>query len=336
MARKVLAAKKKGTSTRAADAPAKKAGAKAAAPSSVVVRAPAFSVHAPAESAAERNLKCLFFGEVGVGKTTLGASAREVKSMQDVLFIDAEAGELSLAGMRSLDVITISTYKALARIFDWLHLQVAAKGDEARLLELQKPFIGDGRVRHYKTVVIDSLSEVQKYLMYQLLGIDIGKAKLDSEPETAQQRDWLASADMIRLLVRSFRDLPMHVIFICAEEPNDLGKLEPKLPGKLSGEVPGFMDIVGYLAKVKGKDEDTRRLHLAAGNKKWKSKHRFRNLPDLNYLEDPTMEGLLALDRKDATATNGNPNPATTTKRKQAGEGQAARRGGAVRRRRRG
>ncbi len=284
--------------------------------SSPVTKAPAFTIHNPVDTVEERFLKVLVYGDFGVGKTYLSASAVDVDSMRDVLFIDAEAGEMSLTGVDGVDVITIGTYKQLARIYEFLrlNLRLVREGKDDEALAHQQRFFEDQRVkepnrlRKYRTVVIDSLSEVQKYLMYQLLDIQLGVTALDVEPEVAAQRDWLASADMIRLLIRYMRDLPVHVVIVCSEDwDEDTNKMVPKLPGKLAKEIPGFMDIVGYLSKTKTKDEGwVRRLYLASGYPRWKSKHRFRNLPDLEYLDNPSLAGLVRLDREDASL-NGNP-----------------------------
>lgn len=282
-----------------------------------VTKAPSFIIERPA-AVPERNLKLLLHGDVGVGKTTFIASALEVPSMNDLLFLDAEAGDMSLAGL-PIDRVRISQYKQLARVAEFLrlHLRLIQQGKFDEALAHQQRHFGDSlpdpdRLRRYRTLGVDSLSEVQKYLMYQLLDIEIGKDALDIEPEVAAQRDWLAGADMIRLLIRTFRDLPMNVIFACAQQPTDVGtknkpaiRMEPRLPGKLAGEVPGFMDIVGYMEKKKLADGTwRRRMYLASGYEGWVSKHRFRNLPDLEYVDNASMATLLALAEENETGSN--------------------------------
>lgn len=43
--------------------------------------------------------------------------------------------------------------------------------------------------RKFRTVITDSLTEAQKYCMYQLLGIDPLKQKIDAEPDSAEWKD---------------------------------------------------------------------------------------------------------------------------------------------------
>lgn len=283
---------------------------------------PPFLVGRPM-SAEERWLNLLIYGDYGAGKTTLAASAHDVESMRDVFLIAAEAGDLSIASRKKIGVVGITTYRMLARIYEYLRLYCRYRdaGDDDKLLELaikyHDPSSGPEPTvaPHYYTVIIDSLSEVQKYLMYQLLGITIGEAPLDEELIAAQTQDWQVQIEMFRMLIRSFRDLPMHVIFVLQEEDTTPrapqgkvqkpSKYQPRLPGKLAKEVQGFMDMVGYLQhkKVPGgegeKLRDQRRLYLASGYPFWSSKHRFEHV-QVDYLDNPTMSSILELDRKEA------------------------------------
>jgi hypothetical protein len=146
---------------------------------------------------------------------------------------------------------------------------------------------------HFQTIVVDSLSEVQKYCMYHILGVQIGSQRLDFEPPTAEFKQWGQDSEMMRLLVRSLRDLPMNVIFVCmGQEIEGVGKRtvhRPNLPGKLVVEVPGFLDMVGFLyaSDPDDKGEVHRRLHLQQ-NQAFAAKNRFSAITQA-YIDDPTM-----------------------------------------------
>jgi hypothetical protein len=134
--------------------------------------------------------------------------------------------------------------------------------------------------------------------MYQLLGIKIGEFELDIPPDQPEWSEWGKSAEMIRLLVRSFRDLPIHTIFVCARgEEQDQTKryhYAPLLPGKLANEIQGFFDTVGFM--VAGPMEGggmLRRLWLEPGQT-FKAKNRFTNFKG-SYLDNPTMADLMKL-----------------------------------------
>lgn len=252
----------------------------------------------------ERRLKALFYGNYGVGKTTLAATAQDVPGMKDVLFIDAESGDMSLAD-HDVDTITISSYSQFARVYEFLRLHCKARdaNDYETLNKLEMHFKGLDKppstksVKKYNTVVIDSITEVQKYCMYQLLGVSVGEYELDMEPQPAQFAEWGKSAEMIRLLVRSFRNLPMHVIIVAAEQTNeDETKRQiksPALPGKLAKEIQGFLDVVGYLVAARVADDGSlkRRLWLEPG-KSFDAKTRLQWIK-APYIDEPTLTKIM-------------------------------------------
>lgn len=269
--------------------------------------APAFKIVSAKQR--KRYLNALIYGDYGVGKTTLSATAAEVPEMQRAIFVSAEAGDESIKDF-DLDIVDISNFAQFARVHEFLRLHcrlrdawVEAKDEESllKLKKLEAMFTGAdvediNEPNIYKTVIVDSLTEVQKYCMYQLLGIQVGSFALDMEPETPQWAEWGKSAEMIRLLVRSFRDLPMNTIFVCARaEDQDHAKryhYKPLLPGKLANEVQAFFDVVGYLiaAPTEGGDMH-RRLWLEPGQT-FQAKNRFRNF-DGRYLDNPSMADLV-------------------------------------------
>lgn len=247
-------------------------------------------------------IKAAIYGPYGVGKTTFAASAADVEDMGDVIVADAESGEMSIEDER-IDVIPTSNFGQFARIFEFLrlHCQLRDKGDLEKMAALESKFKGYAVTtpKHYNTVIIDSLTEVQKYCMYQLLGINIGTQALDLEPESPEFKEWGRSREMIGLLIRSFRDLPMHVIIVCSEDrvQNEKKQFvsEPNLPGKLSLDIQGFVDIVGYLVASPASEggEQQRRLYLAPG-KTYAAKNRIKGWNG-TYLDNPTMSKLFEL-----------------------------------------
>jgi hypothetical protein len=273
--------------------------------------------------ASEKWLKILIYGVYGVGKTFLSVTADEVEEMRDVLFINAESGELSIPD--GIDKVDVYNYATVARVFEFLRLHVRYRDEknEKGLKELQDRLFDrtklkdPDRIRHFRTVIIDSLTEVQTYLMYQLLNVNPDKWMLDVTPESPEFKEWGQSSEMIQLLVRLFRDLKMNVIFVTSEqEVSDNNKLlkRPNLPGKLAGKVQGFLDVVGYLDAATNADGDiVRRLWMQPGREKFQAKHRFRNHPTLRFIDDPTMQDLHNLTKEITNAPNQAPSSSNST-----------------------
>jgi hypothetical protein len=250
-------------------------------------------------------LNGLIYGEFGVGKSTLAASAADVPAMQDVLYIAAEAGEKVLvpfAKAGHLTVVRVSTYATIARVYEWLvlHCRYRDAGDMEQLARLESLITGvtPEHPKQFRTVVLDSLTEIQVYLMYQLMNINIGTSRLDLPPDSPEFKEWGQSSEMIKLLIRSFRDLRLNVIIVCSmEEKEDERKRQLKrllLPGKLATSVQGFLDVVGFLEKAKTDTGYAWRLHLTSGQS-FHAKNRFGpNAPA--YLDAPTMKALYDLN----------------------------------------
>ncbi len=263
----------------------------------------------------ERFLKLLIYGTYGVGKTTLAVSSLAVPSMRDVIMINAEAGDLSVDQSKDLDAITVQKFTTLGRINEYLkqHCKARDENDKEFLIkseallrgveesEIKKP-------RKYRTVILDSLSELEVYCMNQLLGIT-DTTRLDEETNSAEWSEYKKNNTMILRVVRAFRDLPMHVIFTCAEKYNQdetkKYKYVPDMTGQLSKKIQGMMDMVGYYVQGKDGDKIQRRLYvMPSGLGKYDAKHRYQDFKG-EFFTDPTIDTMLrevGLLNKDGTA----------------------------------
>lgn len=211
-------------------------------------------------------VKIIVYGRTGVGKTRFAATA------PDVLFIDAEAGTLSIAD-KPIDVVTIQDFNQLDEVFDFL-----LKGDHK-----------------YKSVVIDSLTEVQLKCMDNIIKSEVEK-KPDRDPDVPTQQNWGKSFNQIRKLIRKFRDLPMNVIFVCEAKDNkdeETGIIYtvPALPGQLANKIPGYMDIVGYMDLRKDSEGNLIEKMLFRAVDRKDGKDRSGKLP--MAMENPTFKKIL-------------------------------------------
>ena len=238
--------------------------------------------------AAEGYINMLIFGESGVTKTRTAGSACAVPEMAPVLLIDFEGGTLSLAGdYGNVEVVRAMSWKKVDELY----------GD----LYNKNP---------YKTVILDSLTETQKFCMQEVMRETV-IAHPERDRDVPAQREWGKSGEQITRLVRALRDLPCNTIFtaLAHEQMNDSGvvvKIRPGLPGQLKGNVPGYMDIVAYMYKkevVSGPNRTNKILMLTRGTEKITAKDRSGKLPPL--LEAPTMQEIYNLMHRNGETGNG-------------------------------
>jgi hypothetical protein len=219
-------------------------------------------------------INLLVYGEPGVGKTRLAGSSSLVPEMCPVLLLDFEGGTLSLAGdMRDIDVVRPTSPEEIGNVYEVLF-------DD----------------NPYRTVIVDSLSELQKFLMKSLMR-DVVRKDPERDADIAGLREWGKNSEQVRTFVRAFRDLPCNVVFTAlAEESKDehsgITKTRPALPGKLKSEVAGYVDIVLYMYSKTftvqdSKERETKTLVLAHGQERQMAKDRTFTLPEV--MEAPTM-----------------------------------------------
>lgn len=277
---------------------------------STLVNTPLFKVET--FDTKETYLKLLVYGDYGVGKTFLAGTSCDVPQMSDVLLISAEAGDLTLQEHENLDIISCSSYKQIARTQEYLkhHCKARDAGDIDKLRELEAivrhcSITDIDEPKQYHTVLLDTLTEIEEYCMYQLLGIS-DVTRLDEETASPEWAEYKRNHNMIKRLIRSYRDLPMHVVFTCAQQwvqdETKKFKYSPQMTGKLSAQIQGFMDMVGYLVIGTPKEEETkdgiinnvpRRLYVQPGpSGKYSAKCRFSTFKGA-YFDNPTMESIL-------------------------------------------
>lgn len=220
------------------------------------------------------HMNILIYGESGVGKTRLAGSADSVPRMRKVLVIDLEGGTLTLEQNNpDVDIIRVKNWNEMQEVYDAL-------------------YAGD---HEYETVIIDSLTEVQKFNMYSVMANRVETSSAQVDIDAPDIRAWGINLEQMRKYVRAFRDLPINTIFTALvkddkDKRTGLTTRKPSLSGKLASEVAAFLDIVVYLY-MKEVDGEQTRLLLSSATDDVIAKDRTGKLPVV--IQNPTMETIL-------------------------------------------
>lgn len=265
------------------------------------------------EDGSTDRLNMIIYGAYGNGKTTLAASSADVDEMGDVLMIDIESGKLSIKDnprikhKECIDVIRVTNFQQMAYIVDQFlrpHVRLRDNpAEEKKLIELEAKFKGVApekikTPRRYNTVIIDSLTELDKLVTYELLGFSttgtLSDLIVDNDMEVAEFKEYKQNNQMMQLIVRAFRDLDTSTIFVVQEAyiQDEMKRMlySPALTGKLGKQVQGMVDIVGYLmvgTPKEGEKEAPRRLMLQPSNR-FDAKSRMSNFKE-PFIDQPTM-----------------------------------------------
>jgi phage nucleotide-binding protein len=217
-------------------------------------------------------LNGFFYGDSGVGKTTLLGTAADHPETGPILLVDCEGGDVTLRKRQEgVEVIRVNTIKEIDEIHEALFY---AKPDELK----------------WKSVGLDSISEIQDVDMRYIMKI-AHRDNANQDEEVPSPREYGKSRLHMRELVRAFRDLHMHVwITGLAWDKQEEGRPTrtiPNLTGKVAAEIPGFLGIVGHYRKER---DGSRILQLSGTPKIPFCKTRYPELGE--FIINPTIPNI--------------------------------------------
>ena len=174
------------------------------------------------------NYKILIYGDSGVGKTSL------YKDAKDTLVLDVEEGTSVLPEDSSVEVFQLQQWEDLQDIFTLLQ---------------------SGELK-YTNVILDSITEIQELCKDYVLR---SNPRRRISPDVPSQQDYGEISEKMRKMLRQFRALDCNTIYIARtkyvkdDETGEI-RVRPDVVGKLENDLPGAMDVVGYMtANAEGK-----------------------------------------------------------------------------------
>jgi hypothetical protein len=285
-------------------------------PPKMVRGKPPFQIERSTASSDSRWFKFLVYAEPGIGKTTLLGSAADIPDMRDILNIDCEKGDLVISDNDRIkepqyvleNRIQCNDFRTVAQVHDFLkaHCKHRDENNIDKLRETEAwlrgcPIEEIEQPKKFRSVMIDTLSEVDTYCNYSILGVTQEKVLDEATPsgdvEVAGWAEFRKNNQMMQMICRAFRDLPIHVLVSAhrtyAEDEKKRRYYSPALTGQLRTQVPGFFDMVGYMTTEKVGEVLERRMYVKpTGSTIFTAKNR-RPYFKADYFKDPTMTDIM-------------------------------------------
>jgi hypothetical protein len=205
------------------------------------------------EEKAEQYVKGAFYGHPGTGKTGLGVSA------PSPLIILTER-----QGMVHIREAAKRLKKPVPPVFlcenlDDLRLLIRAlRGDKSKPFAIKKEIDGQPKVMFKLdewplSISVDSITDIGKMVARSIDEQAPPKNGSDGLPAHTQNY-WQVLGDRMGNIIRDFRDLPFHVLFLALANDTESGDgetrtrwLGPSLPMKrLAGDLSAAVNVIGY------------------------------------------------------------------------------------------
>lgn len=221
----------------------------------------------------DRINSAIIFGEYGVGKTILAASASQIEDYAPVLIVDIEGSAAGVGRMYpEVDVVEVDSFEKLEAL-------------RVSLLKDDHP---------YKTVIFDTYN----------VGQNRAEAFFKAKPENLNNKfgAWADLKQWSINFVREMHHAPFMAIFIAhsqTEKDDNTGKLTTtvKIAGSAKTDVPAIPDLIGYLEFVPDEDGNPVRVLRVGRSSSIITKNRF-GLPDVIFptegSEGPTIMDIQA------------------------------------------
>jgi len=181
---------------------------------------------------------CLLYGEAGVGKTPYCGTLEACEKTSPCLFLDVDQGTMSLGSVSPRPtVFSVAKWEDVSRIYGLLKSK--------SWIELAK-FVGIAEPKEYRSVVIDSGTELASILLRSIVAED---DKNDGVPD---QASYLKTQLRFITMYKAFRDLPLSCVMTAGvkDQKDDIAgiiRFYPEFSPGLLHELYRHSDLILFM-----------------------------------------------------------------------------------------
>ena len=227
---------------------------------------------------------CIIYGDSGVGKTPFCGTLAAYEKTSPCLFLDVDMGSMSLDDtMSDLMVIPVESFSILESV----QKLIAGKKWSELATGLSKRADFEVPVLEYKSLVIDSGTEIEYCLRRSIVGAD------DRQEGIPDQPHYLKTQERFRSLYRKLRNLPITVVMTAGvrelkEESTGVVKRSPDFQPSLCHDLVRMTDLVMFMsatAEGTGKDLKWERHLITSLSRRFIARDRSQKLAPLQLAE---------------------------------------------------
>jgi len=188
----------------------------------------------------EEKLKILLYGQPGSGKTRLASTAAWDERLAPALMLEAFGNPISIRDYdQRPDIVTIEDMSDFNRPYQWFQM---GQPEDA-------PFVADHNLNPpYKTLIVDGLTEVQRFVIRKISGLDFTSPGTLT-PKMDRQGFGRLLGTMLNWALH-YVQLDVNVILTSLEADKTAGegrKCWPLLWGQAGNEICGYVYSVARL-----------------------------------------------------------------------------------------
>lgn len=187
-------------------------------------------------------LRMMIYGQPGSGKSRLAATAAMDPRLAPCLMLESFGNPIAFRNYpQKPDVVTVRQMSDFNEPYDWL-----CSGQSPSHVFCQQ----NGLKPPYKTLIVDSLTEVQRFVTRRVTGVEKAMAPGDLTPALGRQGFGSLLGTMMNWAA-FYVKLPMNVVLISHEAglSETIQQIRPLLWGQSGNEIAGYCYIVGRLVK---------------------------------------------------------------------------------------